>query len=313
MWRIALFGGLLVGCIVQTPDVNTRRAAVAEKRLLLWDQLGYLPAQPEQLAEGPSAVAVAPDGSVVLLDRLRERLLRLVGGEITVLAKVPRDAEDLAAGPDGALAVYSPLRARVWVRDDQGQPVGEMKVPRVMRQVREISLGPSRQVLLGDAHQHSYVLGSPSVPQTLEALLHGARRGAVILDDGTGVVGRLLPDGRPELQLVEAGPDRQRIRARFSLGGPALAVRVMGRAGSAVCARIERQGQGEGPALAIQREVVCLHMPSGEELLRRDLPPPGTYHPRRELAVGGSPPRLAVITPEPRGLRLQIWPLEVLR
>jgi hypothetical protein len=306
-------GGLLlplalVAACTTPPPASRSQAAVTQpgSRLLPWGEVGHRPAQPERLAEGPSAVAVAADNSVLVLDRLNGRVLRLTEKEVTVAATVPEDAEDLAAGPDGALAVYSPLRARVWVHGPSGEPIGQLAVPRILRNVRGIALGPSRVVWLEDAHQERLPLGSPSAPQTLEAMLHGKQEGAALLADKTAVATRRLPDGRPELLLVDRDG---RVLQAHPLGRPVLATRVVGTAGQTTCLRLERNA-GPGPVLVVARQAVCLDK-NGRVLLSRDLPPPGSYVPRRELAVGGDPPRLAMIHPEADGLRVHTWPLEV--
>lgn len=267
-------------------------------------QVGLRPRGHEILAEGPSALAVSSDGAVLVLDRRNGRVLRVgAGGQVSVAARVPLDSEDLAAAPRGGLATFSPLRSRVWLRDGRGEPAGELAVPRLFRQVRRVGLGASLEVTLHDAHQETYRLGSPSAALSLEAALSSRREGAFLLSDGTGVAVQLR-QGLPELLRLGHGP-RVRVVGRHLLPRRALAARVVGVAGGAVCLRTEH----DHPARAreIRRRVVCLDPGSGRLMLDRQLPAPGLYLPRRELALGGDPARLALIHPGPRGLRVQTW------
>jgi len=74
------------------------------------------------------------------------------------------------------------------------------------------------------------------------------------------------------------------------------------------CLRLEREETGHpGHALHVARQALCIDARSGAQLLKEDLPAPGPYVPRRELALGGDPPRLALIHPEPLGLRLRVF------
>ncbi len=266
--------------------------------------VGLRPRGPETMALGPSAVAVSRDGAVLVLDRLNGRVLRVdAGGRVAEAAAVPRDSEDLAAGPQGGLAAFSPLRARVWLRDGRGEPAGELAVPRLFREVRRVGLGVSLTVTVHDAHQETYHLGSPSAPSNLEAAMTSRREGAFVLDDGAGVA-VLLRRGMPELLRLLPGP-RARVVGRHLLPRRALAARIIGAAGNAVCLRTEDQHPTRVDE--IDRRVVCLDATSGRLLLDRRLPAPGLYLPRRELAMGGDPTRLALIHPGPLGLQVKTW------
>jgi hypothetical protein len=295
-----------------SPGEEPRRAALRAptEQLLPWGHgpaaAGLRPAVAERLAAGPSAVAVAPDGAVLVLDRLNRRVLRLAddGRPPQIVAEAPEDAEDLAAGDDGTLALYSPWRALVWVHG--GGAPATMAVPRGLRGVQRLGVGPSRQVLLHTAYQETFSLGSPAVPQTEAAVLAQHREGAVQLDDGRGAAVRLLPDGRPELLLRRPGERLDRAE-RFALPERVLAARLVGAAGPAVCLRLEQAGPG--PGFTVQRQVVCHDTQSGARLLQRDLPAPGRYVPAREVAVGGSPARVAFIEAAPDGLRVHSVPL----
>jgi hypothetical protein len=301
----------LATCTSPNPP-GSQQAAVTEaraealQRLLPWggdaSSVGLVPAGPEHPAQGVSAVAVGPEGTMYLLDRLNQRVLRVSADAVETVATVPEDTEDLAVGPDGALALYSPLRSRVWIYAE-GKLAGEVEVPRALHQIQSLSLGPSRRVMVHDAHQETRWLGSPIAPQTLPAILHSKREGRAFLEDGSGVVVVRLPDGRPDLRVL-SGSERPAVRTHFVLPEPVLAARILGVARDQVCLRLE-----QGSIEEVRRRAVCVDAASGKRVLDVLLAPPGLYAPRRELALGGSPASLAFIHPEREGLRIRRWVL----
>lgn len=268
-------------------------------------QVGYLPRAAERRAAGVSAVAFGPGGALFLLDRHNGRVIQVHQGELKIAARVSITAEELSVGPAGTLAIYSPLHATVRLYD-RGIMTGEVTVPRILRQIQHIALGPSRSISVQNAYQETLTLGPPALPQSLETILHSRRRGAAFLPDGTGVAARLTPDGSPELILLGLS-EKAPLKASFPLRGKALAARIIGAHGYSVCLRLERAAPGDG--FNVHRRAVCLDARSGERLLDRDLGRPGLFLPRRELTLGGSPARLAFIKPEQGGLRLTLWPL----
>ncbi len=290
--------------------LNSDRPPEEMTRFLIWgdqhQQIGFRPQGAERRAEGASSVAVGPQGEVYLLDRLNRRVLQVRRGDLKIIANVPVTAEELAVGPTGTLAVYSPLHA--WVRlFDDGVMTGQIRIPRVLRQIRQIGLGASRLVSYQNAYQETLTLGTPSMPQRLETVLHSRRKGAFFLPDGTGVAARLSPDARPEVLLL-GSTEKSPPKARFILKEKVLAARIVGVTGQVICLRLELEVPGE--SLTVVRRAVCLDARDGQQLLNKDLSHPGLYVPRIELTLGGSPPRLAFIKPEREGLQLTVWTLD---
>mgnify|MGYP001547127672 CR=1 FL=1 len=295
---------------------QTQRAtgpAQAWTRVLPWGggagQVARVRAATEFMAQGPSAVALAPDGAVLVLDRLNGRVLRVTDRDVGAVATVPVDGEDLAVGADGTLAVWSLLRSRVWLRDHRGADRGHVDVSRHLRGGLGITLGASRQVYLHVAHQETYRLGSPAAPVALTQVLRSKREGAFTLADGRGVAVRRRADGQAELWLFRAG--LRGPQSRLALPGKVLAARVVGVTGNTACLRLERAAATKTPRIAVTRRLVCVDVDHGGVRLDRalPLPPARSYLPRRELAVGGDPARVAFVSPQADGLHVSVWPL----
>jgi len=295
---------------------STVRSGTGFERLVAWGngsaEVGGTPRGTERMAEGPTAVAVGPDGAPYVLDRLNGRVLRVTSRAVETVAAVPVDSEDLAVAADSAtgvvLAAWSPVRARVWLRAG-GQEVGRVTVPRVLRLARGIALVGSRQVLVRNAHQETYRLGSPAAGRTLAAVLRSKREGAFFLADGSGVqVRRRVADGRAEVLVLGAG-ERTTVTRRILLDDVVMAVRLVGVAAGHLCLRLEKADNAATRGIGVRREALCLRVDDGAEVLRKALPPPGRYLPRRDLAVGGSPARLVFMHPTSAGLDLQVWAL----
>ena len=273
-------------------------------------EVGLRPAKPHQPADGVTSVALAADGSTLLLDRVNHRVVRLGPSGSTsdawVLTGAPPDAEDLAVAQDGAIGLYSPLRARLWVHEGT-QVIAEVDVPRGLRELVSIDFGPSRLVLARTAHQETYRLGSPSTPQTLPSVLQSKREGAFELPDGAGVATKLDAQQRPVLIVIENGKDRARVLRSFSVSGkPVLSARVVGVQDGVACVRIEHEHPGS--VIQTSRSVACLDTTSGSKVLESDLGlVDDVYVPRRSFAMGGSPARLVFMQPRSDGLHVTTW------
>src|SRR5262245_48887819 len=81
---------MLAGCAADAPRDGGRGVAAQavekawESKTLPWGtgqgQVGLRPAAKDLPAEGPSAVAVGPEGEVLVLDRLNERVVEITAG-----------------------------------------------------------------------------------------------------------------------------------------------------------------------------------------------------------------------------------------
>jgi hypothetical protein len=282
-------------------------ASVTQK--LAWGdepgQIGFRPSFREALPMGAPAVAVGAGGQVFVLDALHERVVKATKGDLVPVAKVPRDAEDLAIGPDGALAVLRQAKPEVLVFTPNGEPIGTVDVSAV-EQIDGVALGTSRRVIVTSAFQETFLVGSPSVPQAKTQILAGKREGAAMIEATTGVVA-VKKDAELELRVVQAGEERTTTIATHALG-KGDAARVVGANKGVACVRVEHVAQdGEGK-IAVDREAVCLDVKTGATLFRTRLPAAGAYVPRRELTFSGN--TLAFARAEADGLTVTSWTIE---
>lgn len=285
----------------------TTRFAHGDPSATAGDTLGYRASVPEHLAMGAPAVAVAPNGRVLVLDALKGRVVRMVKGEISpVVENLPKDVDDLAVGPDGAFAVRRSVKPEVLVFAPDGKKIGAVDTSAV-ETTDAIALGLSRRVIVTSPFQETFSFGSPSFPQLPEAVLHGKREGVAFLASGEGIVGVRRESGALELRVVSQGDQEHRIVKSIALGEGS-SVRVVGSNGSVVCARIEHASQGADGALQVDREAACVDVTTEQTLLRTKLPAVGTYVPRRELAFSGS--TLVHMRPTDEGLDITTWSLE---
>lgn len=268
-------------------------------------------------AEGPSSVAVASDGEVLILDRWNERVIGVsLDGAAVTRGAVPSDAEHLAASPKAApgfvMAAWSPLHGKVTLLD-RGGSLGEVAIPRELTDTMRIEVGLSHRVAAVSAYQETVQLGSPRAPLDLAAASRTRREGAAFLADGRGVAARVT-EANGEIFVYakdKLGDDEKpKVDWTYSVPGPVSAVRVVGAVGKAICARVERVTQPEltGP-LSVDREVLCVEAESGRTLLRRSLGRPGIAAVHEDLAVGGEPPAVAFIRPDEAGLFVERLPL----
>jgi hypothetical protein len=292
----------------------TTRAALTvapTTQLLAWgdgpSELGLRPAFTERAAFGAPAVAVGPRGELFVLDAVKQRIVR-VGKEVTAMATVARDADDLAISADGAFAVHRTLTPSILVLDPAGQRIGEVDA-RAAGEIDTIALAPSRRVVVKTAFQETLQLGSPSAPQVAHAVARSRKVGAELLANGDGVVA-VAAGGTAELRVMAQAPDQEghaEARATWALGR-ATAVRIVGATGRVVCMRVEHVDTSSAGPVSVTREARCLDATTGVTVFRTDLAPPGLYVPRRELTYANGV--LAFAHPENEGLRISTWAVE---
>ncbi len=309
---------VLTGCSVQAPsesrgeptaDVSAALPATLTS-VLPWGvdpgQVRLRSGDDETVAQGPSAVAVAPDGRSLVLDRLAGRVVR-VGptGQVQVIAKTPVDAMDLVAGPDGCVVTYSPLRATAWWHGSDGTAAGSLTVPRAFRYIQSLQLGPSRQLQVRTGYQETFTLGSPAAPISLPTAIRNKREGTVFLPDGRGVQSR-VSEGNAQLWVLRqptVEQPRVHVAQRVALGTGVAAARIVGSSDSTVCLRLERTTSN--PQITVDRHARCIDLASGQTTFDEALPRPGLYLPHTELAMGAD--RLAFIYPTTEGLHVTSW------
>jgi hypothetical protein len=271
-------------------------------------QVGLLPPAEERIAQGAPAMAVAPSGDLYLLDAVNRRVLALDReGNASTFAEVPRDAADIAVGPDGAVAAFSPLRSEAWIFAPDGAPAGDLHIPRAVRSITGVSLTSSRRIRVHNAFQDTFTAGSPAMPLDVPSMLRSKSEGALLLADGRGVKARALGGGVAEVVVVRkqrgAGEARH-AEQRFPVPRRADALQVAGVSGQIACFRLEEVDL-EAATVAVQRRALCMDLTNGEVVFDTPLPAPGVYVPRHELAVGGTPPTVAWLAPTASGLGIE--------
>lgn len=308
---------LLAACAVtreSEPTSKRRESAVGApvlgerfERSFAWgegqDHFRRSPEVAESVVYGPNAVAVASDGRPLILDRLAGRVVTLdASSGLHTVANVTHDAEDVAAGAQGTWLAFSPLRARASLFDAEGKSVGELAVPRELRDLVSFEIGISRRVRVRTAHQETLELGSPSAPLPLPVTLAGKREGAYLLPDGRGVAVKATPAGASLVVASQAADEaaRSTLEAELPLPGGPTAARVLGGRGSLVC--VKSESVSSTPALVVSRRVSCLDVASAKVVFDEALPVPGLYVPRTEVAFGAG--RLAIIHPTEAGLEV---------
>jgi hypothetical protein len=264
----------------------------------------------EDPTRGPDAVAVAPTGVALVLDQLGERVIAVgAEGEPFAVVAAPLDAMDLLAGPDGALAIWSKVRARAWVHGATGDALGEMVVPRSFMFPQRLSMGTRGSLQIHTDAQHTIMLGSPSAPLHEWVARKSRRFGAALLPDGRGLFVH-VQKGQAVLQVLDQPDekhDRPRVHARWDIPGEVDAARIVGAYQNTTCLRLE--DVESSPKITVERRSLCLDGTSGEVLLDEALPPPGIYTPHTELAMNGD--RLAFIRAGKEGLRVVGWRVPV--
>lgn len=252
---------------------------------------GYVTASVERAARGAPAVAVDRSGRVFVLDAINARIARVSGDDLVDVAEAPPDADDLAIGPDGAFAVHRSVKPEILVLDPEGRRVGIVDTSAVP-DVDGIILARSRRVLVTNGFQETFSLGSPAMPQLPAAILDGKRENDVVAVRTDG--------GDLELRSESS-------RVRLGLGD---AARVVGTSGDITCVRIEHlvKNVSGDDRVHVAREAVCVDMKTSRTALRVDLPAPGAFVPRRELAFAGS--TLAFAQPTDHGISIQTWRVE---
>ena len=270
-------------------------------------EVGFAAALPERAAMGAPAVGTLPTGELLVLDALHSRVLRVeAGGAVREVARVDRDADDLAVGPDGAFAVKRTTTPKIVVYTPAGARQGELDY-RILQDAERIELGASRRVTVVSAHQERYLLGSPTFPLSPAEVLHSKKEGVATRADGAGLAVLRAPDGLLSLVAVRHDAEQERTVevGRVAIGRGASA-RVVGVTGNVACLRVETLE--DTAAVSVHREAVCVDASTGAVVFRTDLGAPGAYVPHRELTFARG--RLTFAKPASAGLEVATFAVE---
>ncbi len=277
-------------------------------------EVGLLPGGAEAPARGPLSMAIAPSGDVLVLDALNRRVLGIrPDGETYVAAPAPFGAIDLAAGPDGSLALWNTITAKVHVIAANGSS-SILDVPRPIRMIQGIDLLNSKLVILRTAYQERYILGSPSAPVTWPRILFTKMKGVYPWGADRGLQVVVKAGGPPTLLVVKnrAGgqePDEASRKAAvlWTLDTPAAnAARIAGtnKAGI-VCLRIE-EITSQNP-VRVTRTLWCGMPETKQVLLETVLGDTVLFAPAKDTALSKTLPMAAAMWAEPEGLRVKTY------
>jgi hypothetical protein len=311
----------MLGCIDGNVDpgnvANRSQASTTDCQVqtVAWgagdSELGYLPPASERAARGPQSIAIR-GSEVIVLDNVRGRIARVDGeGRVRPFATdIHPSAEDVAVGPDGAIAVYSPLEARVDVYAPDGKLIGPVPVPRSLRGITRIELGESRRVYAYSAFQERHTLGSPAAPLSLDSALRSKLEGAWRIDSDRSMVA-VANGNQVALRILRAAAgERAELSHELLVPGRANAAQVVGGHGSAVCLRTESVDPNK-TTVEVERRLVCADLDDGRWLVNRELAAPSPFVPRREIAVSGTAESLTTASIEATESGLRITRCEV--
>lgn len=318
-WKIlvlAACGLTAAACSEQARSERSSRVGSASqavgsasaRTVLAWGKgttgVGLAAAVKERPALGPQSVSVDPQGRLLVLDAQNKRVVRVVGAELTTLAEVPVDADEIAVGPTGAFAVRRQLSRRVSIFSAGGAALGEVDVPTEAGDVMHVALGISNRIYVESPNQETLSVGSPAAPVSVPSMWSGKKEGTGQLSGGRTV--QVVKDDRGLFVRVLAfdggkggDGDKWSLRAEHKLQGDA--GHIAGASGNTACLRVEKVH----PDMTVDREAICLDATTGDVTLKAALPAPGLYVPRRELVLSHG--KLVFTRPTAQGLEIATW------
>ncbi len=298
----------LCGCEAAEP--SGKAEGVAEQAMVVQDfevllpwgdtaagGVGHRPRAPEFAGDGPSGIAVSPSGTVLVSDRLHGVLLEVGPGGARPMFPIAEDVEHVAVGEDGAVALYSPLRAKAWLHAAGGDSLGELRVSRQLGDVVRLSLAPSQRIVVHTALQERFTVGSPHAPLSEAEVFRSKEEGAAL-----GWVS-IRPASGPAY-LAEVGPSasgRTEERRRIDLGAELSSARILGRTGAHLVLDVTRVTQPSA-AVEVERQLWVVDVVGGRVTAEMEGPRRGLWTPREAVAVG--PASIAWMTAEHEGLRV---------
>jgi hypothetical protein len=278
--------------------------SASARTVLAWGKgttgVGLTAAVQERPALGPQSVAVDPQGRLLVLDAQNKRVVRVegAGGELTTLAEVPVDADEIAVGPNGAFAVRRQLSRRVSIFSAGGASLGEVDVPTEAGDVMHVTLGISNRIYVESPNQETLSVGSPAAPVSVPSMWSGKKEGMGQLSGGRTV--QVVKDDRGLFVRVLAFEgEKWGVRAEHKLQGDA--GHVAGTTSNTACLRVEKVHAD----MTVDREAVCVDATTGDITLKAALPAPGLYVPRRELVLSHG--KLVFTRPTAQGLEIATW------
>lgn len=323
----------------ESKDTAQQELGSASDMLVAWGSpgLGFDPGGKESHARGPESFVFQPAGGYFVLDSVASRIVRVNGrGELVHVfaANLPKDADGIAASPQGEVAVHRALDLHVLVYNARGQLSGQVPVPEGARDANIVHLLSQGRVLLEHPYQERYLLGSPNLPRQPETILPSRREG--VGEDFSAVGYQIIvkhPDAElarkaaagvdPAVARLGAGPalpgshaylvkrtptgEAEQGSFRYDTKdvadlGEAASGRIVGVRGGTACTVLEHVDMA-ATVVDVNREVVCTALGEGKEISRFEIETSSIYTPRQDVIFNGK--QVAYAVPTEEGLRIR--------
>ena len=267
------------------------------------------PAGPESTARGPSAVTVGADGTIWILDPIKNLLVGFdrAGGAIAQV-HLPAHHNDLvAAARDGSFVLYAVhLRRLTWI-GPKGSVLNERTLPLHLAAVRSLGFAADGQLEIEDLHGQRFRLGTRDEPRPDAEVLLDRRYGPPGSQQECGlrkVEGGFMLSRWSKPEGANTGREPSIKPIPLNLGKPASARLVSPCRPGTVLMELERLSSG--PKLAVQREVALVE--AGVVAGTWRLPANWPTVPAGRFATGEG--ELILIHPQPSGLQVWRWRLQ---
>ncbi|MBW1871481.1 MAG: hypothetical protein JRJ19_05415, partial [Deltaproteobacteria bacterium] len=209
------------------------------------------------LTQGPTSVALGPQGKIWILDNQANRLLAYdnSGCLLEVVALTPGHRDDLAVGHDGSLALLARHTAKIEILGKNGRPKKTIELAAHLGPPRRI--GFTQEIQVENAHGERFALGRPDDLKPLRQVLFNRRQGPIgsLFDCAVSVANgkvSLYRWGQPSKLTAERRPADHIID--LELDGVASARLVSSCSSRGMLVEVQRLE--DGPVVKVSKEIV---------------------------------------------------------
>lgn len=300
---------VLTGCADPWPESRpgAARAPVSEtlRRIALLEA-GQGPGQVtlrhgnEEVAPGgPTAAALAPNGTLAVADPSGERIVLIAADGTPLLPISAPHVDHLAFTPEGDLAYLSRVTSRAHVVSQGGEPLRRVDLPVTMRWASGLRLDVSGELILETGYQESVPLASTRMTAELVEGIAGRN----------GLHYRTLRrGGEATIEILRAKPDLEgravvldRLDVEVARGPGSLT--FVGASGEGEIFVLIHDVVSSSPVTVTRR--IRKYSPSGQ-LLAEVEPPRGMYAPAHSLSMTPDS-EVLILRPIREGVELWVW------